>query len=374
MSAALGIPPGLAMTRGTAPPPRPFSLDCRAVSAPLGKIPPGFFERVIAPRLGAARPEVLVGPAAGVDAAIVRVGAGRVLAVTTDPLAVIPAVGLEASARLACHLLASDLWTTGIPPAYAAIDLNLPPGMSDDDLARFWEAMSAEWARLGVAVVTGHTGRYPGCDYTIVGAGTLFGIGDESRTVGPAFVRAGDRVIVTKGPAIEAAALAAHLVPDRLDPELLPRARALLDQVSVVDDCRAVLTVGVRDRGVSALHDATEGGVLGGLLELARATGHDLAVRRAQIPLPAEVTAACAAVGIDPWWAVSEGTLIATVRPAFGAAALAALAERGIDAADVGEVVPGGGRLWLTEPDGAVRTLDRAEPDPWWPAYARLAR
>jgi len=344
------------------------------MSAPLGKIPPAFFENVIAPRLGAPRPEVLVGPATGVDAAIVRVGAGRVLAVTTDPLSVIPAIGLEASARLACHLLASDLWTTGIPPAYAAIDLNLPPSLGDPDLARYWEAMSAEWTRLGVAVVTGHTGRYPGCDYPIVGAGTLFGIGDESRTVGPAFVRPGDRVIVTKGPAIEAAALAAHLAPERLDEETGARARALLGQVSVVEDCRAVLTVGVRDRGVSALHDATEGGVLGGLIELARASGHDLAVQRALIPLAPEVAAACAAVGIDPWWAVSEGTLIATVRPAFAAAARAALAERGIAAADVGEVLSGGGKLWLTEPDGAVRTLDRPEPDPWWEAYARLVR
>jgi hydrogenase maturation factor len=296
------------------------------------------------------------------------------MAVTTDPLSVIPAIGLEASARLACHLLASDLWTTGIPPAYAAIDLNLPPHMGDEDLARYWEAMSAEWARLGVAVVTGHTGRYPGCDYSIVGAGTLFGIGDESRTVGPSFVRPGDRVVVTKGPAIEAAALAAHLAPERLDEEMLPRARALLAQVSVVEDCRAMLTVGVRDRGVSALHDATEGGVLGGLIELARAAGHDLRVERSRIPRLPEAEAACAAVGIDPWWAVSEGTLIATVRPAQAGSALAALAERGIAAADVGEVMAGSGRLWLTEPGGEVRTLDRAEPDPWWEAYARLVR
>jgi hydrogenase maturation factor len=343
------------------------------VHTPLGKISPDVFSALISGHLGAKRAEVLQGPAFGVDAGIVRVGAGRVLAVTTDPLSVIPAIGLEASARLACHLLASDLWTTGIPPGFAAIDLNLPPHMSDDDLARYWEAMSAEWARLEVAVVTGHTGRYPGCDYSIVGAGTLFGVGDESRTVGPAHARPGDRVIVTKGAAIEAAALAAHLVPERLDPETGAKARALLERVSVVDDCRAVLGVGVRDRGVSALHDATEGGVLGGLIELAAATGHDLAVRREKIPLRPEVAAACAAVGIDPWWAVSEGTLIATVRPAFAPATLAALAERGVEAADAGEVVAGGGRVWLTEPDGAVRRLDHAEPDPWWPAYARLA-
>jgi hydrogenase expression/formation protein HypE len=128
----------------------------------------------------------------------------------------------------------------------------------------------------------------------------------------------------------------------------------------------------VRDRGVSALHDATEGGVLGGLVELAQAAKLDLRVERARIPLLPEVRAACEALGIDPGWALSEGSLIATVRPAFAAAVLAALAEQDIAAAEVGEVMPGSGRLWLTEADGTVRTLDHVEPDPWWPAYARL--
>ncbi|MCC6651800.1 MAG: AIR synthase, partial [Candidatus Eisenbacteria bacterium] len=82
----------------------------------LGKISPELFGSVIAPRLGAERPEVVAGPRAGHDAAVVRIGAGRVMAVTTDPLSIIPALGAARSARWACHLIASDLWTTGIPP------------------------------------------------------------------------------------------------------------------------------------------------------------------------------------------------------------------------------------------------------------------
>jgi len=344
-------------------------------AAPLGKIAPQQFEQVIAPWLGAARAEVLVGPRAGQDSAIVRLGGGRVLAVTTDPLSVVPALGFEASARLSCHLIASDLWTTGIPPAWGSITFNLPPQMSDADLARYWRAMSDEWAELGVAVVTGHTGRYPGCDYSIIGAGTLMGVGDEAGYLTPAMAAPGDRVIVTKGCAIEATAIAAWLFPRRIGARLgeagLARARALLEQVSVVADCRAALRVGVRERGVTALHDATEGGVLGGLLELARACGHDLAVERARIPVSLEARAACEEFGSDPYWTLSEGTLIATARPVRAADVLAALADAGITAAEVGEVVSGSGVLRLTEPGGATRTLVEPEPDPYWPAYAR---
>jgi hydrogenase expression/formation protein HypE len=155
----------------------------------------------------------------------------------------------------------------------------------------------------------------------------------------------------------------------------LGRARASLAQVSVVADCRAALRVGVRAHGVTALHDATEGGVLGGLLELAQASGHDLRVDAGRIPLSAEARAACQAWGgIDPWWALSQGTLIGAVRPEHTPAVLASLAEVGISAAEVGEMVSGSGRLWLTTPDGSVRTLTAAEPDPYWPAYDRAVR
>jgi hydrogenase maturation factor len=345
---------------------------------PPGKIAPASFERWIAPYLGAARPEVLIGPRPGHDAAVIRIGAGRVMTVTCDPLSLIPALGPELSARLACHLLATDAWTTGIPPAYAALSFHLPPALDDATLGAYTAAAHAEWSALGVAVVGGHTGRYEGCDLTIVGAGTLIGIGDEGRYIGPQFVQTGDRVIVTKGCAIEATAVAARLFPQRLlkllDEDGLERARGMIAQVSAVEDCRALVRLGVRDRGTTCLHDATEGGVLGGLIELARATGHDLRIEQAKIPLAPEVRAACEIFAIDPYWALSEGTLIATVRPERAVEAVAALAEAEIAVAIVGEVVRGSGKLWLTRANGEVQTLEEPEPDPYWPAYARAVR
>jgi len=161
----------------------------------------------------------------------------------------------------------------------------------------------------------------------------------------------------------------------KLEPDQLARARALLDQVTVVPACRALVQAGVRDRGVSAMHDATEGGVLGGLIELALASGHDLRIERARIPISDESRAACEAWGgIDPYWTLSEGTLIATVREAYRDAALAALFEAGIVAADVGEVMPGHGKLWLTAESGEIATFEHPEPDPYWPAYERAVR
>ena len=343
-----------------------------------GKVSISDLTREILPHLGAPRPEVLVGPGPGVDAAVVRCGPARVLAATSDPLSLIPGLGPDLSARLACHLLASDLWTSGIPPAWVLVDLTLPAAMSDADLGLYWRAMSDEWAALGVAVIGGHTGRYPGGGFPIVGSAALLGIGDEGRTVGASFVAPGDVVIVTKGCAMEVAYIAARAFPERLagylEPEGVALAGSSTARVSVVADCRAALRVGVRDRGVTSLHDATEGGVVGGLVELARATGHDLRIEQARLPLPEECRAACAMFDIDPYVSVSEGALIATVRPGSAEAVIAALAEESIPAVVVGEVMRGHAALWLTGLDGKIRKLDEVPADPYWSAYARAVR
>ena len=63
-------------------------------------------------------------------------------------------------------------------------------------------------------------------------------------------------------------------------------------------------------------------------------------------------------------------TAAVAVRPAQRDAVLAALAEDDIAAAEVGEVMPGKGVLWLTLPDGSIVKLTQPEPDPYWPAYA----
>ena len=347
-------------------------------AAPLGKLSPEAFARIVAPHLGAARDEVVVGPRAGHDAAIVKIGAGRVMAITTDPISIIPALGPQRSAWLSCHLLASDLWTTGIPPAYASVDFNLPPSFTDAAFEAYWRAMSATWAELGVAVVTGHTGRYDGCGEGILGAATVIGVGDEGRYVTPAMARPGDRVLVTKGCAIETAAVVAALCPQRLrqrlDDEQLATLAAYERRASVVDDCRAALRAGVHERGVTAMHDATEGGVLGGLVELAKACGHDVRIERSRVPLAHEVRVACEVFGVDPYWALAEGALIVCAAPGRAAPVAHELAEEGIAATEVGEVLPGSGRLWVAEADGSVLTFDAPLPDPYWPAYERAVR
>ena len=94
-----------------------------------GKATSELFEQVILRRLGAADPDVLVGPRHGVDVGVVRVADGVAMALTADPVFVVPAYGWERAAWFAVHILASDASTSGLPLRWMSVDLNLPPSM-----------------------------------------------------------------------------------------------------------------------------------------------------------------------------------------------------------------------------------------------------
>lgn len=340
----------------------------------LGKISREFFDHFIYPRLGARRPDVLVGPRHGVDVGIVKIGNGQVMAITTDPIYIVPQYGWERAAWFSWHILASDVTTSGFPPAFVIPDFNLPIGIREEEFEIVWRIWHEESAKYGAAVVAGHTARYDGTDYPMVGGATFLAVGPEDRYLTPEMARPGDRVVITKGAAIEATGIFAATFPRTIERELgeavAEAGQALFYQMSTVDDALTAVTVGVRDQGVTAMHDATECGVLGGLYEVAEASGVGLEVYLDRIPVPPAVEAITRHFGMDPYTSISEGTLILTVRPEKTQALLEALARKGIEAAEIGEVLPAEEGRWLVTPEGR-KPLEHPRVDPFWGAIRR---
>src|SRR5579883_1928287 len=130
---------------------------------PPGKISADVFDRVIFRSLGAPSSNTIIAPQHGVDVGIIRLDSRTVMALTTDPIFVVPEYGWERAAWFAVHILASDAATSGLRPTYATFDLNLPRSISDQDLETLWTAIHRACADLGITVVAGHTGRYDGC-------------------------------------------------------------------------------------------------------------------------------------------------------------------------------------------------------------------
>jgi hydrogenase maturation factor len=343
----------------------------------VGKATAELFEQVIVRRLGAKDDDVLIGPRHGVDVGVVRVADGVAMALTADPVFIVPAYGWERAAWFAVHILASDAATSGLPLRWMAVDLNLPPEVTDEELTSLWDAFHRACEDIGLAVVTGHTARYDGCTWPMVGGAVCIASGPEDRFVTPTMARPGDRVIVTKGAAIEATALFAATFPERLaegvGPAVVERADALFERMTVVPEATVARGFGLRDEGVTSMHDATEGGVLGGLTEVASASEAGMRIELDAIPVREEVRAICDHVGMDPYTSISEGTLIATVVADRADAFVDALGAAGIDGAIVGGVTQAEEGVVLVTGEGD-RQLEHPGLDPFWDAFGRWAR
>lgn len=337
---------------------------------PLGKIDAHFFNDVIFPRLGAKRDEVVVGPQHGVDVGIIELG-DYALAFTADPIFIVPEYGWERAAWFAFHILFSDAVTSGLAPAYFAPDLNLPPSINEEQLELIWSVIDREAKKYGVAIIAGHTARYGGCEYPMVGGAVAIASGSKESYVSPRFIKPGDAIVVTKGPAIEATGIFAAMFPKylakNLGDQMAEEAENLFFKMSVIDDAMTAVSVGVRDEGVSAMHDATECGLWGGIFELMDAAGTGAIIDKDKIPIEPAAKAVCQLFQIDPFKSISEGTLIITVRPNKADVVANILRENGIIAEIIGEVKAESGVDVIA--DGVHQKLAHPKVDPFWSAF-----
>lgn len=334
----------------------------------LGKIDRQFFESRIAPNLGAERDDVVLGPNHGVDFGVIDVGE-RALVTATDPVSILPALGLERAARFALDLILADVAVSGISPTHLSVCFTLPETMGDDEFGTVWETIHAECEELGIAVVTGHTARYSDPSHPWIGAATAMGVGDHADIVRPDGAREGDRLLLTTGPAVESVGLLSTLFPEELElpDETIADAQQRLEEVHCVRDALTAAAAGP----VRAMHDVTEGGLAGALNEMASGAGGRFEIDRAAVPLRPGVDEVCAHLEIDPWAATSCGSLAIAVDPDGVDAVREALEDRGTVVAEIGRVDAVGGADGTVVVDGEV--LEHPRIDPSWDAYAELA-
>ena len=108
------------------------------------------------------------------------------------------------------------------------------------------------------------------------------------------------------------------------------------------------------------MHDPTEGGVVTGLLEIARAAGTGLAIDLDAIPILIQGATLCREFGLDPLGTIASGSILLTAPEAAVPKLVAALGVAGYPTAHIGRVT----RL----EDGLVAT--RAGERVPWPSYA----
>lgn len=335
------------------------------MALPSGKVPVEILQNIIFKHLGARRREVILGPQVGVDGAIVEVG-NKVLITSIDPIT----GALGRIGWLVVNVNANDIATFGVRPTLFSSCMLLPKGASRATIENISRQMDTAAKKLEIAIISGHCETTPGIAHPII-VGTAMGITEKNRYVTSSGTRPGDKLILTKGAGIEGTAILAtdkkEILRKQFNKLFLSRAAAFFDKISVVEEAVSAFETG----GVTGMHDPTEGGVAGGIQEIADASKVGARILEAEIPIHEETLEICRFFRIDPLQLIGSGALLIASKRDSAERILQVLEKHGIDAAVIGEFLKEPERRVIVDKNGLEKPLVRPVSDHLWTALER---
>ncbi len=317
-----------------------------------GKLPLEFLRRLL-DRIEVRDRRVFVGARAGEDAALIDFG-DRFLVAKTDPIT----FATDLIGWYLVHVNANDIAAMGGTPRWLMATLLVPEGSSEAEVERIFGQIGDACAELGVTLIGGHTE----ITYDLprpIAVGAMLGEAPKGRVALTSGAQAGDSIVLTKSIAIEGASILARESGGRLlergvSRGAVERAQGFLFDpgISVVRDAAAACSAAA----VHAMHDPTEGGVAGGLVEMAAAANVGVLVEEEAIPILPECSEICGALGLDPLGLIASGSLLIAVAPEDVGKVSDALDREGIPASEIGRITEPGDGLKMRS-GGTVRDL-----------------
>jgi hydrogenase expression/formation protein HypE len=294
-------------------------------SLPTGKIP----VEILDPQLAGLRTpgaDVVIGPAVGEDAAVIRPERGALIAAKSDPITL---AGHEMG-RYLVQVNANDLAVMGARPRWLLLTVLLPPGrMAAHQFASIMREVRRACDEAGIALVGGHSEVTDGLSRPVA-VGAMLGEITGPRLLDKRAIRPGDELFLTGSIAVEGTAILARdfgpalRARGRVAKKLLRRAGDLLHDpgISIVREAGIAAGVG----RVKALHDPTEGGIVAAVLELGHRSGCGVLLEADAVPVLPETQAICRALGLDPLRLLASGALLIAAAPGCGEALATAFA------------------------------------------------
>jgi hydrogenase expression/formation protein HypE len=327
-----------------------------------GKLPPSLLEKYVLGMAGRKSTSVALGPGIGLDFGVVRLGK-KYLVASSDPV-----TGAQHEAgRIAVTVSANDVATSGNRPQFLLSVILFPEKVELEEVKTVTGEIHRTASSLGITILGGHTESTPGLSRTIV-VTTAFAFCDAFVSAGDA--KAGDTLMMTKFAAMEGTSILAReseVAKARIGPGTAERAASFGRELSVVEEAVAAYGSG----GVRAMHDCTEGGVLGAAYEMSFASGVGFELFEGKVPVAPDTRRICSVLAIDPLKLIGSGSLLVAVRPGKERAVEAAVSKTKCRITRVGRFTSG--ERVLVKRGGERARILTAPVDELWRFVAGIA-
>ena len=305
-----------------------------------GKVPENILKRSVLNRIKTKRSEVLVGADVGIDCAVLNFEDNELTVVTQDPVTV---TKMDQASLSVCAVL-NDLAAMGATPVGLMITCILPKDSSEDELRALMDEIETNASKEKVQIVGGHTEVS-----TIVNAPLLLltGIGKVSadKLVTQKGAKSGDDVVITKWIGLEGTTIIAKEKETELlskfPQKMIYDAKNFDKYLSVIPEAATAVK-----SGVTAMHDASEGGIFAALWQIAYSSGVGLEVDLHKIPVKQETIEICNFFDLNPYELMAAGSMVITTKDGNGL--VQELIKEGISATIVGKITDSNDRVVYT--------------------------
>ncbi len=319
----------------------------------IGKVPERVLERAVLRQISVTRPEVILGAGVGEDCGVLRIGDDEDIVLSSDPIT----AAASDIGDLAITVSVNDLASSGAEPVGFMVTALLPPDTMESELRAIMLQIDEACKKAGAPVVGGHTEVTDVVKVPVLSV-TAVGKVRRGKLITTAGIRPGMDLVVTKWIGLEGTSIIAKEneaeLLERFSSSLISEAKDFDKYISVQKDGAVAAAA-----GACAMHDVTEGGILGALWEMGAAGGVGIRVEMDAIPVRQETIEICEYFDINPYKLISSGSML--IACDNGGHMVRALEEAGIPASVIGLATEGPDRIVLY--DGVEKYLTPPEPD-----------
>lgn len=306
----------------------------------IGKLPNEVLRYLILDKIRNTRQEILVNPAVGEDCSAVDFGQ-ELCVISSDPI-----TGTENEiGRIAVHVSCNDIAASGAEPIGIMVTLLIPPTASLSSVEKIMKQLANTATAYHVDVIGGHTEVTDAVNRFVLSI-TAIGKTINRNITKTSGVKPGDCFILTKTAGLEGTAIIAYEnqkeLAHKFGSKLVIEAKKLMHQLSVVKEGMIAAR-----HGVHAMHDVTEGGVLGAVWEMCDASGCGAEIILNDIPVLEVTRTICNYYNINPLKLISSGCMLIAAEPGSPVAEI--LEGEGIKATIIGRATDKKSRLLVTD-------------------------
>ena len=321
----------------------------------LGKLSDSILKRTVLKQIKNRRSEVLCGAGIGEDCAIFALS-GDKFATSVEEYTVKDRQDMIR----AIYKSTNNLATAGAEPVAVMLSIILPERASEEKLKKLMDGAAQAAAALNIQIAGGHTtvSKYVSEKLAVVTAYGMYGEEAGARPFTTKGAKPGQDIVISKWIGLEGTAILANMKKE----EMLARyPEYLIDEAAGFDKYLSVIpeAATAMKSGVCVMHDASEGGIMATLWELAESSGVGLSIDMKKLPIRQETVEVCEFCDVNPYELLSGGCLVMTTED--GNALVDALLQQDIPAVVVGKITDSNDRIIVNGEE--KRYLDKPKMD-----------